>query len=370
MIRLRSASPPLPPREGRGEGRTRATVALALLLLAASPTPGPTPLSFPRDHGSHPDAAVEWWYYTGHLADPSGGAYGFQLTFFRVGEFALAHFGWTDVARGRFEYREKGHLVLPGIAEFAEGKLDVMNETWSAREEPGGAHRLRMGADARTVALTLVPAKPPLLQGDRGFSRKGPGVNEYSHYVSIPRLDVRGSLAESGNASVPLSGTAWFDHEWGPGALPEAAAGWDWFAVQLDDGTDLMLYRIRTADGGATPFSSGQLVPAPALGKSVAPVRLAWSDIRFRATREWRSPRSGAVYPAAWEIEVPKAGLSLRVDPLVADQELVTEQSTGVTYWEGACRVTGTARGGAVAGRAYAELTGYARRDVPGYQKR
>jgi predicted secreted hydrolase len=197
-------------------------------------------------------------------------------------------------------------------------------------------------------------------------------VNEYSHYVSIPRLDVRGSLAETGKASVPvpLKGTAWFDHEWGPGALPEAAAGWDWFAVQLDDGSDLMLYRIRTADGGATPFSSGVLVPPPAPGKSVMPVRLAWSDVRFRSTKEWRSPRSGALYPAAWEIEVPKAGLALRVDPLVADQELVTEQSTGVTYWEGACRVAGTARGGAVAGRAYAELTGYARRDVPGYRRR
>lgn len=347
------------------------TLLAALLLWAAAPAPGPTPLSFPRDHGSHPDSAVEWWYYTGHLADPAGHAYGFQLTFFRVGELALAHFGWTDVARGTFEYREKAHLVLPGVAEFAEGKLDATNEGWFAREEPGGAHRLRMGTESRTIELVLTPAKPPLLQGDRGFSRKGPGANEYSHYVSIPRLEARGSLAAPGSrAPVPLSGAAWFDHEWGPGALPESAAGWDWFAVQLDDGTDLMLYRIRTSDGGATPFSSGVLVPPAAAGKpAVPPVRLAWGDVRFRSTKQWRSPRSGALYPAGWEIEVPKAGLSLRVEPLVADQELVTEQSTGVTYWEGACRVSGTARGGAVAGRAYAELTGYARRDVPGYRR-
>jgi predicted secreted hydrolase len=354
--------------------RRSVVLAAALLLVAAAPTPGPTPLSFPRDHGSHagegPTAAVEWWYYTGHLRETAGRAYGFQLTFFRVGELALAHFAWTDVARGSFEYREKAHLVLPGIAEFAEGRLDVSNEGWSAREETGCAHRLRMGTDSRTVELTLIPARPPLLQGDGGLSRKGAGANEYSHYVSITRLEARGSLAAGGGkAPVPLTGTAWFDHEWGPGALPAAAAGWDWFAVQLDDGSDLMLYRIRTADGGATPFSSGVLISAPLPGKSVAPVRLAWPDVRFRSTKQWRSPRSGALYPAQWEIEVPKAGLALRVDPLVADQELVTEQSTGVTYWEGACGVTGTARGRPVAGRAYAELTGYARRDVPGYRR-
>jgi predicted secreted hydrolase len=338
----------------------------ALIILAASPVPGPTPLSFPRDHGSHPDAAVEWWYYTGHLREPAGPAFGFQLTFFRVGELGLAHFAWTDVERKTFVYREKAHLVLPGIAEFAEGRLDVSNEGWSAREEPGGTHRLRMGTDARTVELTLTPAKPPLLQGDHGFSRKGPGANEYSHYVSITRLDVRGTLSVPlGSPSpIPLSGTAWFDHEWGPGALPEAAAGWDWFAVQLDDGSELMLYRIRTAGGAATPFSSGVFVPARG-----SPRRLAWSDVRFRPTKQWRSPRSGATYPSGWEIDVPREALALRVEPLVADQELVTEQSTGVTYWEGACRVTGTAGGRDVAGRAYAELTGYAKRDVPGYRR-
>jgi predicted secreted hydrolase len=198
--------------------RRSVVLAAALLLVAAAPAPGPTPLSFPRDHGSHagegPTAAVEWWYYTGHLRETAGRAYGFQLTFFRVGELALAHFAWTDVARGSFEYREKAHLVLPGIAEFAEGRLDVSNEGWSAREETGGAHRLRMGTDSRTVELTLTPARPPLLQGDGGLSRKGAGANEYSHYVSITRLDARGSLAAGGGkVPVPLTGTAWFDHE-------------------------------------------------------------------------------------------------------------------------------------------------------------
>ncbi len=333
---------------------------LALLAGAAAPTPGPVPLSFPRDHGSHPAASVEWWYYTGHLADPAGRPYGFQLTFFRVGELALAHFGWSDGGRRAFQLEEKAHLALPGIAEFAEGRLAVTNEDWSA-VEGRGVHRLRMTGGGRGVELELSAVKPPVLQGDRGFSRKGPGEKEYSQYVSITRLAARGSLT-TGGRRVPLTGTAWFDHEWGPGVLPQAAAGWDWFALQLDDGSELMLYRMRTNEGGATPFSSGTFVPA-----SGAPERIRWEDIRLRATGEWRSPRSGARYPSGWEISVPRLRLEAKLAPLFPDQELVTEKSTGVTYWEGACRVEARRDGRPVAGRAYAELTGYARRDVPGF---
>jgi predicted secreted hydrolase len=338
--------------------RLIATIILGMCLVAAAP--GPVPFEFPRDHGSHPDAAIEWWYYTGHLADPAGNAYGFQLTFFRVGELALAHFGWTDAARGRFEFAEKSHLALPGIAEFAEGKLEVSNEDWTASEH-AGIHRLRMGSPGRTVSLELTAAKPPLLQGESGFSRKGPGENEYSHYVSIPRLIARGTIREGGRA-VALTGTAWFDHEWGPGVLPAAAAGWDWFAIQLDDRSELMLYRMRTKDGGATPFSSGVFVPA-----SGPPVRLRWDDVRLESTGRWRSPRSGGVYPSGWKISVPRLGLETTLTPLVADQELSTGRSTGVTYWEGACRVEATRGGKPVKGRAYAELTGYAQRDMPGF---
>ena len=345
--------------------RVEILLVSVLLLLGAdtASAPGPVPLAFPRDHGSHTGATVEWWYYTGHLADPAGRPYGFQLTFFRVGELALAHFGWSDGGRRAFALEEKAHLALPGIAEFAEGRLAVTNEDWSATES-GGVHRLRMAGNGRAVELELTAAKPPVLQGDRGFSRKGPGEKEYSHYVSITRLAARGSVTTAaGGSRVPLTGTAWFDHEWGPGVLPEAAAGWDWFALQLDDGSELMLYRMRTKDGGATPFSSGTFVPP-----SGKPERLRWEDIRVRPTGQWRSPRSGASYPSGWEIAVSQLGLEAKVVPLFPDQELVTEKSTGVTYWEGACRVEGRRGGRPVAGRAYAELTGYARRDVPGFE--
>jgi predicted secreted hydrolase len=252
------------------------------------------------------------------------------------------------------------HLGLPGVASAAPEKLDVSNEDWTAHEGPGGVHLLTASGGIGELSLTLTPVKPPVLQGEKGVSRKGPGAREFSRYVSITRLAAKGALIR-GAKSEPLSGTAWFDHEWGPGVLPADAAGWDWFALQLDDGSDLMLYRMRRADGSATPFSSGTFVPAKG-----APVRLAWSDVRLTETRSWRSPRTKARYPAGWRIAVPSIGLDVAIEPILADQELETPGSTGVTYWEGACAVKGVRKGRPITGRAYVELTGYAGRDVPG----
>lgn len=317
-------------------------------------------LVFPRDHGAHPEAAVEWWYYTGHLSDRAGRPYGFQLTFFRVRELHLAHFAWTDVAKKGFSYEEKTHLGLPGIAASAEGLLDVSNEDWSARAGPGGVHVITASGRAGELRLTLGPEKPPVAHGDAGLSRKGPGAREYSRYVSITRLTARGTV-KRGSRTDAISGTAWFDHEWGPGVLPAGATGWDWFALQLDDGSDVMLYRMRGTDGKATPYSSGTLVPARG-----APTHIRWADVRLTETKTWRSQRSGARYPAGWRIAVASIGLDIEIAPLLADQELDTAASTGVVYWEGACSVRGTRGGRPTMGRAYVELTGYKSRDVPG----
>lgn len=333
---------------------------ISLLLLATALAAAPGDLSFPRDHGSHPVAAVEWWYYTGHLSDAAGRPYGFQLTFFRAGDLHFAHFAWTDVTGRSFRYEEKAHLGLPGIASSDSGRLRVAIEDWSA-EERDGVHSLRASGPEGDLELSLRASKPPVLQGENGLARKGPGEREYSRYVSITRMSAAGWLQRKG-ARVALRGAAWFDHEWGPGALPKDARGWDWFAVQLSDGSELMLYRLRDAGGRATRFSAGMFVPA-----SGAPTPVRWSDVRFEETRRWTSPRTRASYPAAWRIGVEPLGLSLSVEPLLADQELVTEKSTGVTYWEGACRVSGSRGGRPVDGRAYAELTGYAGRDVPGF---
>ena len=268
--------------------------------------------------------------------------------------------GHADVSLRTFRYVEKTHLGVPGIASAGEKGLDVSNEDWSARGGPGGAHELSASGPDGELELTLSPVKPPVLHGENGLSRKGVRPLEFSRYVSITRLAARGSLA-SGGRREPLSGTAWFDHEWGSGVLPAGAAGWDWFALQLDDGSELMLYRMRRTDGSATPFSSGTFVPTRG-----AAVPLRWSDVVLAESRTWSSPRSRARYPAAWRIAVASIGLDVSVEPLVSDQELETSASTGVTYWEGACAVKGARSGRPIAGKAYVELTGYAGRDVPG----
>ncbi|MFY9550838.1 MAG: lipocalin-like domain-containing protein [Thermoanaerobaculia bacterium] len=331
--------------------------ALGRILLATALS---APIAFPRDHGAHESAALEWWYWTGHLSGERGRAYGFQLTFFRLRDLHLAHFAWSDLEARTFVFEEKAHLSLPGIAGAAEGNLDVFNEDWSARGEAGGV-RLKARTKAGELALTLTPSKPPVLHGEDGLSRKGPGENEYSRYVSITRLVVSGSLTRGGKREA-LSGAAWFDHEWGPGALPEGAAGWDWFALQMDDGSELMLYRMRLKNGTASPFSGGTYVPA-----SGPPRPIAWREVRLSPVSTWTSPRSKAVYPAVWSLSVAPIGLEATITPLLADQELSTSRSTGVTYWEGACRIAGSKNGRPAGGRAYVEMTGYAGRDVPGF---
>lgn len=333
--------------------------ALSLLLL--EPAPAPAPVQFPRDHGAHMDATLEWWYWTGHLEAAGGRAYGFQLTFFRLRDLHLAHFAWSDLSGGRFFFDEKTHLALPGIAGAASEKLEVFNEDWTAREE-NGAHRLRVRTAIGELTLTLAPVKPPVLHGEGGISKKGPGPNEYSRYVSITRLSATGTLRQDGGRSQALTGTAWFDHEWGPGALPAGATGWDWFALQLSDGSELMLYRMRLQGGKASRFSAGTFLPA-----SGPPRPIAWDEVTLEPRGTWISPRSKAAYPASWSLAIEPLGLEVAIAPLLADQELVTAKSTGVTYWEGACRIEGKRNGRPIGGRAYVEMTGYAGRDVPGF---
>ncbi|MEO6326837.1 MAG: lipocalin-like domain-containing protein [Thermoanaerobaculia bacterium] len=330
------------------------------------------PLAFPRDHGAHDDARIEWWYVTGHLRDARGRESGYQLTFFRTGVFDtapaaggsplqardlyLAHFAITD-ASGSFRFAERAHRT--GIAAGASaGRLDVHNEDWSLQELGGSLvleARRGWGAELERLSLILTPEKPLVLHGDRGLSRKGTEPDAVSRYVSFTRLKTAGWRTR-GDVSEPVEGSSWLDHEWGPGVLGPESAGWDWFALQLEDGRELMLYRIRARSGSASPFSSGTLVR-----KDGTAVALTSSDFTIEETARWKSPRSGATYPARWVLRVPRESLALEVVPLVADQELVTPGSTHVTYWEGACAVRavdGDDR--AQLGRGYVELTGYA----------
>jgi predicted secreted hydrolase len=323
-------------------------------------------LSFPRDHGAHEDSRVEWWYVTGQLETVSGKRLGYQLTFFRTGvaddaaprassfaahDLHLAHFARTDVSKGTFRFAERMHRDGPGAAYARTGRLSVANEDWRL-EEAGGRLVLFARDGGDELSLVLSPEKPPVLNGPNGISRKGPDPDAVSKYVSLTRLASAGWWT-SGGTSEAVTGLSWFDHEWGSGSIGKETQGWDWFAVHLEDGRDLMLYRLRGAAGNGTPFSSGTLVE-----KNGTSLPLSSQDFSIEESGRWKSARSGAAYPGRWTLRVPKAALVLDVVPLLADQELVTERSTRVTYWEGACDVRTTA--GASAGRAYVEMTGYA----------
>ena len=327
---------------------------------------------FPRDHGAHDDARVEWWYVTGHLADAEGRRSGFQLTFFRTGlvddpkgartstfaprDLHLAHFARTDVDGRAFRYAERTHRDGPGGASARTTHLDVANEDWRLTELGGKLYLRatdRAGGVEETLTLLLTPEKPPVLHGENGLSRKAPEPDAVSRYVSFTRLRAEGWTTRGSDAR-SVTGSAWMDHEWGSGAIGKGTTGWDWFSLQLDDGRDLMLYLLRGSDGTATLHSSGTLVDRAGRATPLAP-----ADFSVEVTARWTSPRSKGTYPARWLLRVPKANLALEVVPLLADQELVTDRSTRVTYWEGACDVRAPGTGRSL-GRAYVELTGYA----------
>jgi predicted secreted hydrolase len=319
---------------------------------------------FPRDHGAHEGYRTEWWYFTGHLTTDAGRRYGFELTFFRVGidtaaaenawdlrHLALAHFAVSDIDKGTFRYFEKLNRASRFTAEAAAGHLDVFNEGWRAMTASDGSWRL-VAADGRdAIDLTLHPRKPPAIHGENGVSVKAPAAGFASHYYSMTRLEAGGTIN-----GARCSGQAWMDHEFGSASLRENQRGWDWYAIQLDNETELMLYVIRRADGTPDVTSSGSLVTSDG---NVIPIRR--DRMRIEATGRWRSPRSGAVYPMGWRVAIPALNVALELTPLLRDQELITRGSTRVTYWEGAVAVSGTSGGVPVRGEGYVEMTGYDR---------
>ena len=313
--------------------------------------------SFPRDHGAHEELKTEWWYYTGHLQTASGRRYGFELTFFRVGvvppsvpmksrwdlhDLGLAHFAITDVDGKSFRWSEKLNRQSPFTANAATGYLDVFNEGWSATTMRDGAWHLVAAANGDALDLVLRSRKPPAIHDDTGHG---------THYYSMTRLEVTGTIR--GQA---CHGIAWMDHELGDSALRSGQQGWDWYSVQLDNDTELMLYVIRRRDGTSDPSSSGSLVTSDG-----SVIHIAHDAIRVEPTGRWRSPKSGGTYPMGWRVAVPSLHLALTLTPLLNDQELITRGSTQVTYWEGAVDVAGSFGNTAVSGSGYVEMTGYAR---------
>lgn len=327
----------------------------------------PREFHFPEDHGPHPDFRTEWWYFTGNLGTREGQRFGFQLTFFRSAlapkmpartsawatrQAYLANFTLTDKAGKSFQAFERWGRGALGLAGAQAAPFHVWTGDWSATAMTGGTFPLRLRAAEGKTAIDLVvqEGKPPVLQGDRGLSRKSDGLGNASYYYSLPRMPVSGVVRADGK-SFAVTGAAWMDREWSTSSLGRDQIGWDWFALQLDDGGEVMLYQLRKRDGTADPASSGTTI---GLHGEARPVDR--DGFSVAALDHWRSPRSGAVYPARWRLRVPGEGLDLEVTPLLADQEL----NLSFRYWEGAVAVRGTRRGAAVSGRGYAELTGYA----------
>ena len=360
----------------------RHTLGLPLAALLPCPAPvraaliavAPRPLVFPADFGAHPGTRTEWWYATGVVqvagagpAPTHTGRYGFQLTFFRsrtgvaadhpsrfaASQLVFAHAAVSDLAAGRLRHDQRVARAGFGIAEAAEGDTLVRLRDWRlARSGPAGQSRYQAELSSSQagfgLALQLDTTQPPLLQGQAGYSRKGPDAGQASHYYSQPQLAVAGRLTLDGQTR-PVTGRAWLDHEWSNTLLHPEAVGWDWIGMNLDDGSALTAFRLRRSDGSAV-FAGGSFRAAGGSVRSFGP-----DEVRFTPQRHWTSPASQARYPVVWTVHTPTGEFAATA--AFDDQELDSRRSTGAIYWEGYSRLSET--GGTRRGEGYLEMTGY-----------
>jgi predicted secreted hydrolase len=327
-------------------------------------------MTFPRDHFPHYQFRTEWWYFTGNLKTTDGRAFGYQVTFFRHGyrparnrepvtsrfvmnDVKFAHFAVTDVSSGKFYFDSRVSRGAFGEAGFGEGKRLAWIDDWELDYD--GDFRLRAVTNGYAIQLDLRPEKPVVLQGEEGLSQKADGEGRASYYYSITRLRASGTV-KIGNEKYVVDGSSWFDREWATNQLTPEQAGWNWFAIQLSDGSDLMLYQMRLKDGRIDTHSSGKWIAADG-----ATTDLSNNDFQLVAEKFWESPASKATYPIQWKLSIPKLNLELEVVPPVLNQEL----ALSVVYWEGCIRIKGRRAGNVVDGVGYMELTGY-HGDAPG----
>ena len=337
---------------------------------------GPCDLEFPKDHAAHPGYRTEWWYYTGNLQSAGGRRYGFQLTFFRrrivplgseknwpspasawrTDQIYLAHAALSDID-GKLHYYDQclGRGVLGIAGESREhDAVRIFVEKWFVQIAPKALH-LRAISDKFSFDLDLTPVKPIVREGKGGYSRKGSSPESASCYYSLTRLKTKGQVTLAGK-SFAVSGLSWMDHEFSSAPLEPGIVGWDWFGLQLSDNTEIMIYLLRQKDGKWNPASSGTYVRFD--GKTE---HISIHDIKATVLDTWKSPKSGSVYPARWRLRISSLDLDLSIIPNLADQEMRTRESTGVTYWEGSVSVQGIKKGRRITGQGYVELTGYAK---------
>jgi len=323
---------------------------------------------FPKDHFSHENYRIEWWYFTGNVTS-DGRKFGFELTFFRFGfndpaitsnpsawapkDLYLAHFAVSDIENKTFFYAEKINRAALGRAGADPETRSVHNGSWEWNLGPEWSLRAEEGDHA--IDLKLKPVKDAVLHGDRGYSPKGESPGDASYYYSFTRLKTAGTL-RIGEGTFQVNGLSWMDHEFTSRRLdPQDQEGWDWFSIQLENHIEIMLYLLRYRDGSRIPFGGGTLVHPDG----------SWTVLKrsaFEITPEsfWRSDKSGGSYPVSWKVVLPDYGIDLKIKAAFPNQELVTPRSTGITYWEGSVAAVGRFQEQTVKGSGYVEMTGYA----------
>ncbi|MEW6571310.1 MAG: lipocalin-like domain-containing protein [Nitrospirota bacterium] len=318
-------------------------------------------VKFPQDFYYKEDYRVQWWYFTGHLFDQAGRAFGYELTFFVVNvqqrdyksEFGvnsifISHFAISDVIGNKFYFSDKADAGVYDFAGAADDKLRVWISENILEGDMKEMH-IRASDEEKAIDLRLMPTKPIVLNGDSGYSRKSeqsPFVA--SIYFSYTNVKTTGNL-KIGNKTFKVTGKSWFDREISSRELAENQAGWDWFAIQLDDEKEMMLYLLRNKDGSTDRYSSGTFIYADGSYR-----HLSLNDFDIKVLSFYKSRKTYARYPSKWEIRVPSENIRLIITPLIEDQEFMAYGTTRNYYWEGACNVEGTAKG-----RAYVEMTGY-----------
>jgi predicted secreted hydrolase len=328
---------------------------------------GSTPLKFPRDLGAHEDYQTEWWYYTGNLESDAGRPFGYELTIFRRGltpglvqaaasdsqwrsnQVYFAHFTVSDIVSQAFYPAERFSRGAAGLAGAQAKPYQVWLDDWAIQELEPGRVQLKAKANDMAIDLVLEQTLPPVLQGDRGYSVKGPEAGNASYYYSIVQQRTKGTVTVK-DETFAVTGTSWKDHEYSTTALSAGVEGWDWFSLQFKDGSALMLYGLRRKDGTTSEQSSGTFIAA-----DDATQHLNKEDWTVNILSTWKSPKSGATYPSQWQIAIPKLDRTLTIKPYMPNQEL----DISTTYWEGAVQVSGQQSGQAIQGKGYVELTGY-----------
>jgi predicted secreted hydrolase len=324
---------------------------------------------FPRDHFNHPDFQTEWWYYTGNLKSAEGRRFGFELTFFRqavtrdpakvsawdLEDLYVAHLALSDLEGGKFYHTERANRSGPGIASVSESLGRIWNGNWQVQWR-GSDQDINAVDERFQLHLTLHSEKLPVIHGKNGVSQKAEGPGYASHYISLTRLATSGAIGLAGK-KFEVSGTSWMDHEFFTHQLESSQTGWDWLSLQLEDHTEVMLFRIRRKDGSIDPHSAGTYMDAN--GKSA---HLGSMDFTLQPAGDiWTSPLTGARYPTHWKVTIPKLRIELEVKTSLESQELAGKTAFVPNYWEGAILLSGQRNQQPLRGVGYLEMTGYDR---------